>query len=95
MCASMFSRLVVSNSLQSNPTLWTMAHQVPLSMGFSRQEHWSGWACPSLGNLPNPGIEPTSFMSLALAGGFFITSDTLESPAKCIAKFKSYAQYCV
>ena len=41
-------------------TLWTVAHQVPLSMGFSRQEYWSGLPCPPLGDLPKPGIEPRS-----------------------------------
>ena len=55
-------------------TLWTVACQGPLSMGFSRQEYWSGLPCPPPGNLPNPGIEPTSLMSPALAGGFFTSS---------------------
>ena len=41
-------------------TLWTVAHQAPLSMGFSRQEHWNGLPCPLPGNLPDPGIEPRS-----------------------------------
>ena len=41
-------------------TPWTVAHQVPLSMGFSRQEYWSGFPFPSPGDLPNPGIEPRS-----------------------------------
>ena len=41
-------------------TSWTVAHQAPLSMGFSRQEYWSGLPFPSLGDLPNPGIEPVS-----------------------------------
>ena len=41
-------------------TPWTVAHQAPLSMGFSRQEHWSGFPCPPPGDLPNPGIEPAS-----------------------------------
>ena len=41
-------------------TTWTVAHQVPLSMGFSRQEYWSGLPFPSPGDLPDPGIEPTS-----------------------------------
>ena len=41
-------------------TPWTVAHQAPLSMGFSRQEHWSGWPFPSPGDLPDPGIEPGS-----------------------------------
>ena len=40
-------------------TVWTVACQAPLSMGFSRQEYWSGFPCPSLGDRPNPGIEPT------------------------------------
>ena len=58
-------------------TLWTVAHQAPLSMGFCRQEYWSGLLCPSPGDLPDPGIEPESLMSPALAGGFFTTSATL------------------
>ena len=41
-------------------TPWAVAHQAPLSMGFSRQEHWSGLPCPPPGDLPNPGIEPRS-----------------------------------
>ena len=41
-------------------TPWTVARQAPLSMGFSRQEHWSGLPCPSPGELPDPGVEPTS-----------------------------------
>ena len=41
-------------------TLWTIAHQPPLSIGFSREEYWSGLPCPSPGDLPNPGIEPGS-----------------------------------
>ena len=51
-------------------TLWTITHQVPLSMGFSRQEYWSGLPCPPPGDLPNPGIEPASLESPALAGRF-------------------------
>ena len=51
-------------------TPWTVAHQTPLSMGFSGQEGWSGLPCPPPGDLPNPGIE---LESLALAGGFFTT----------------------
>ena len=60
-------------------TLWTAAHQAPLSMGFSRQQYWSGLPYPPPGNLPNPGIEPESLVSLALAAGFF-TSTHLGSP---------------
>ena len=58
-------------------TLWTVACQVPLSMGFSRQEYGSGLSCPSPGDLPDPGMEPTSLGSPALAGGFFTTNTTL------------------
>ena len=47
-------------------TLWTVAHQAPLSMGFSRQEYLSGLPSPSLGGLPDPGMEPSSPASLAL-----------------------------
>ena len=60
-------------------TLWTIACQGPLSMEFSRQEYWSGLPCPSPGDLPHLGIELTSLMSPALAGGFFTTSTTLEA----------------
>ena len=52
-------------------TPWTVAHQAPLSLGFSRQECWSGLPCPPPGKLPHPGMEPGSPMSPALAGGFF------------------------
>ena len=50
-------------------TLWTVAHQAPLSIGFSRQEYWSGLSCPPPGDLSDPGIDPVSLMSSALAGG--------------------------
>ena len=54
-------------------TLWTVAHQTPLSMRFSRQEYWSGLPCPSPGDLPDPGIKHASLTSPALAGKFFTT----------------------
>ena len=60
-------------------TLWIIAHQAPLSMGFSRQETSSGLPCPLPGDLPNPGIEPLSQASPALAGGLFTTSITWEA----------------
>ena len=62
--------------VQLSVTLWTVAHQAPLSMGFSRQEYWNGLSCPPPGDLPNPGIESTPLMSPALAGWFFTTSVT-------------------
>ena len=46
-------------------TLWTVAHQAPLSIGFSRQEYWSGLPFPSPEELPNPGTEPWSLASWA------------------------------
>ena len=49
-------------------TLWTVAHQVPQSMGFSRQQYWSGLPFLAPGHLPNPGIKPMSPASPALAG---------------------------
>ena len=64
-------------------TLWTVAHQAPLSMGFSRQEYWWGLPVPSPGNLLNPGIKPVSPVSPTVAGGFF----TAEPPGKPIFPF--------
>ena len=58
---------VHAKSLPSCPTLsilWTVAHQAPLFMGFSRQEHCSGLPCPPPGDLPDPGIKPRSLKSL-------------------------------
>ena len=62
-------------------TLWTVAHQTHLFMGFSRQEYLprSGLPCPSPGDLPDPGIELASRMSPGLAVGFFTTSNTWEA----------------
>ena len=65
--------------------LWTIAQQAPLSMEFSRQEYWSGLLCSSPGDLPNPGIEPVSLVSPALADGFFTTAP----PGMCISLNKS------
>ena len=60
-------------------TLWAVACQSPLSVGFSRQEYWSGLPCPPPGDHPDPGIESASLTSPALAGGFFTTSATWEA----------------
>ena len=59
-------------------TPWTIVCQAPLSMGFSRQEYWSGLPFPSPGDLQDLGTEPRSLESSALAGGFF----TMEPPGK-------------
>ena len=60
---------VVLSHFQLFATLWTVAHQAPLSIGFSRQKHWNGWP----GDIPDPGIEPVSLAcpELALACIFF------------------------
>ena len=61
-------------------TPWTAACQAPLSMGFPRQEYWSGLPFPSPGDLPDPGIESVTLVSPALAGGFLTISATWERP---------------
>ena len=63
-------------------TLWTVAHQAPLSMGFSRQEYWSGLPWPPPGDLPDTGIKPASLVSAAVAGRLFTTSATWEAHLK-------------
>ena len=73
MCACVCAQL-----LRLFATPWTAAHQAPLSMGFSRQEHWSELSFPSPGDLPDPGTELLSPASPALAGGFLTT----EPPGK-------------
>ena len=66
---------VVSNSVWP----YDVAHQAPLSMGFSRQEFWSWLPCPPQGDLRKLGIESTPLMSPALAGGLFTPSSTWEA----------------
>ena len=60
-------------------TPWTVVCQAPLSMGFSRQEYWSGLLCPPPGDLPDLGIESMPLMAPVLAGGFFTISATWEA----------------
>ena len=72
-CACVLSRL---SPVQLFQTLWTVAHQAPLSTGFSRQEYWNGLPFLPPGDLPNPGVEPESLMSPALASRVFTTSTT-------------------
>ena len=69
----------VASVINSFVTLWIVAHQAPLSMGFSRKEYWPGLLCPPPRDISNPGIEPTSLTSPALAGRFFTTSATWEA----------------
>ena len=68
----LFTCQVVSDS---SVTPWGVAHQAPLSAGFSRQGYWTGLSFPPPGHLPTPGIEPGA---PALAGGFFTTEPTSE-----------------
>ena len=70
-------------------TPWTASCQAPLSVGFSRQEYWSRLPCPSPGDLSNPGIEPESLMSPALAGRFFTASATWIAHLPCCPSLNS------
>ena len=63
----------VHSVVSDSGTPWTVAHQVPLSREFSRQEYWCGVSVPTPGDLPNPGIKLESLASPALAGRFFTT----------------------
>ena len=60
-------------------TLWTVARQAPLSMGFARQEYWSRLPCPPPEDLPDPGTKPPSLTSPALAGRLFTIRATWEA----------------
>ena len=66
--------------MSDSVTLWTVAHQAPLSVGFSRQEHWGMLPCHPPRDLPNPGTEPKSLKSPVVASRFFITGTTWEVP---------------
>ena len=69
-------------------TPWTVAHQAPLSMRFSRKEYWSGWPLPPPGSLPNPEIEPMSPASPALQADSLLLSH-LGSPSRPSSDTKS------
>jgi len=56
----------VASFVSNSATLWTVAHQAPLSLEFSRQEYWNELPCPPPGDVPDPGIEPTSPVPPAL-----------------------------
>ena len=75
------SHLVMSDSFV---TSWTVAHQAPLSMEFSRQEYWSGLPSSPLGHLPNPRMKPVSPASPALSGGLFPTEPPGKPPAHVV-----------
>ena len=65
--------------MSDSVTLWTVVLHAPQSMGFSRQEYWSGLPYPPSGDLPDLGIKPASLISPALAGRFSTTSTTWEA----------------
>ena len=77
MCVCLLSHSAVSVSFV---TPWTVALQSPLSMGLSWQEYWSGLPFPLTGDLPDPGIEPSSPVSPALASMFFTTEPLVRPP---------------
>ena len=79
-----FSSAQSLSRVQLFATSWSIAHQAPLSVGFSRQEYWSGLPFPSPGDLPNPGIEPRSPALQADA----LTS---EPPGKGLFRWVSYS----
>ena len=86
----LFSPYVISDSFE---TSWTVTHQTPLSMGFPRQEYWSGLPCPPLGDLPDPGIRPTSpalagRLPLSHQGGF------AAAAAAAVKSLQSYPTLC-
>ena len=84
-----FAMLSCLSPVQLSVTSWTVAHQAPLSMGLSRQEQWNGigWVglpYPPPEDLFDPGIEPTSYMSPALAGRFFTTNATWKAHSRLL-----------
>ena len=86
----MFKEVCVLSRVWLFATPWTVVLQSPLSLGLSRQEYWSGLACPSPGDLPNPGIKPMSLASPALAGRFFTTNTIWEAPCPPSHQFFFY-----
>ena len=74
----------VASVMSDSVNLQTVAYQAPLSVGFSRQEYWSGLPFPPRHELPEPGIELASLMPLALTGRLFTTSTTWEAYGKPI-----------
>ena len=70
-------------------TAETVARQAPLSMGFPREEFWSGFPFPFPGDFPDPWIEATSLVSPALAGGFF-TSEPPGKPRQSVGEGQSF-----
>ena len=74
-------------------TPWTVGDQASLSMGFSRQEYWSGLPLPPPGDLPNPGIESVSLSSPALTARFFTTSTTWDATRHCQGGIRTWCGF--
>ena len=80
-----------SSCVQLSATAWTVAHQTPLSIEFSRQEYWSELPFPTAGDLPKPGLKPTSLVSPALIGDS-LPPAPLGKPLHTSVQFSSVAQ---
>ena len=94
-----YSRKYVLRYVQLFATPWIVAHQAPLSMGFSQQEFWSELPFPPPGDLPDPGIKIQSLASPVLAGWFFTTSTTwvegmASSYSLCMEFLTAYRPQC-
>ena len=93
-CESWTTKKAGGGGLVTKSCWWTLATpgtiacQAPLSMGFSRQQYWSGLPFPSPRDLPDPGIEPVSLLCPALAGEFFTTSAPWEAQRCCRLQVK-------
>ena len=83
MCLCVWERekVCVLSRVQLFVTAWTVAHQVPLSIGFPRQEYWSGWPFPPPEDLPDPGIKPTV---ACIASGSFTTVPPGKPKKMCV-----------
>ena len=75
-------------------TPWTIAHRASLSIGFSRQEYWSGLPFPAPGDLPNPGIELVSPCTSCIGGRFF-TTEPLGKPIMILVGFNLDIINCI
>ena len=86
-CSAVLSH---SNCVQFFATPWTLAHQAPLSMGFSRREYWSGLPCPPQRDLPDPGVKPASLCLPHRQAGSPVCAR--EAPVLC-CEFKSMGSW--
>ena len=77
LCACVLSHF---SHAQHFVTLWAVALQAPLFMGFSRQEYWTGLTCPPPGDCPDPRIKPTHVSCISCTAGGFFTAEPLEKP---------------